>query len=177
MKYLILSLFVLGLYSSVSASQIINGEQVEEVVIDGRKAIAKVYDGRIIEIIEYKDIIEPKATVPETNTNLQMIKFPDHVTALEVEDVYDIQVMAYQLRGDYVRRLVLEVPNQPESYPRLTSILRVLQDQGISHADIKINVNDLTGTTVDDMIIMSIQERPLIFAYQDGAPQGDIASR
>jgi hypothetical protein len=168
MKNLILSLIIIGIYSSVFANQKHDNLGVEQVVIDGRLASAKVENGKIIQIIEYQD--EPNSVGPASdvhNTEPTGVTFKTNITALEIEDVYDLQVLAYHLYTHPAEQIELSVPNQSKSYTRLTSILGVLQYQGISYKDIKIIVVPLQGDSSDEQIKITFTVKSLDYAVDN----------
>ena len=168
------------MYSSVFANQKHDNLGVEQVVIDGRLASARVENGKIIEIIEYQDekhSVRPISYIQ--NIEPTGVAFKTKITALEIEDVYDLQVLAYHLYTHPTEQIELSVPNQPKSYPRLTTILGVLQYQGISYTDIKINVVPLQGDSSDEQIKITFTAKSLDYALDSAAisPTEDWVSR
>lgn len=89
-----------------------------------------------------------------------ILSFANQNAALEIEDIYDIRVLAYQIQNNPNMSVEVAVRNNAEAYPRLLSVLRSLQSNGISYRDITIKVIDTEDDLTKDEIRLNLLERP-----------------
>ncbi len=165
MKQVVLSLlFMIGILPfaiSSTDTSTTNGYELKQVQIDAKMAWAYVdNEGRLIEVLRYVE--EPAKDIKENKSFL--IDFPDHGSALEIEDVYTLKVIAYKLMGNLNNHIYINVANNSAAYDRLVRVVEELQYLGVST---DFMVIDVLGSGIEDpsQIRIDVRERDFDFAY------------